>query len=62
YTNTKYKTSCKCKSFIILNDKKVFLKYESLHSPLKKEFDAAILIAKHKFKEETRKSSAPFNI
>ncbi|KAG4097069.1 hypothetical protein H8356DRAFT_1338848 [Neocallimastix lanati (nom. inval.)] len=50
------------RSFIILNDKKEILKHESLHNHLKIEFDISISIMKHKYKEEIRKSSAPFDI
>jgi len=48
YKCTEYKTLNKCKSFIILNDKKEILKYESLYNYLKKEFDASILNCKIK--------------
>ncbi|KAL6631732.1 hypothetical protein U3516DRAFT_533229, partial [Neocallimastix sp. 'constans'] len=46
YICTDYKTSYKCKSFIILNNKKEILKYESLHNHLEKKFDVSISIAK----------------
>ncbi|KAL6612234.1 hypothetical protein U3516DRAFT_798651 [Neocallimastix sp. 'constans'] len=39
YRCTEYKTLNKCKSLIILNDKKEVLKYESLHNHLEKEID-----------------------
>ncbi|KAG4093571.1 hypothetical protein H8356DRAFT_948482, partial [Neocallimastix lanati (nom. inval.)] len=42
----KYRTFNKCKSFIILNDKKEILKYESLHNHLEKEYYVSISIAK----------------
>ncbi|KAG4085071.1 hypothetical protein H8356DRAFT_1352323 [Neocallimastix lanati (nom. inval.)] len=34
YRCTKYRSSNKCKSFIILNDKMEILEYESLHNHL----------------------------
>ncbi|KAG4105181.1 hypothetical protein H8356DRAFT_1366384 [Neocallimastix lanati (nom. inval.)] len=52
----------KCKSLIILNDKKEVLKYESLHNHLEKEIDVSISVAKHKIKEEIRKNSIPMDI
>ncbi|KAG4085107.1 hypothetical protein H8356DRAFT_1435640 [Neocallimastix lanati (nom. inval.)] len=51
----KYKTLNKCKSLIILNDKKEVLKYESLHNHLEKEIDVSI-------SEEIRKNSIPMDI
>ncbi|KAG4097824.1 hypothetical protein H8356DRAFT_1425230 [Neocallimastix lanati (nom. inval.)] len=42
YRCTEYKTLNKCKSLIILNDKKEVLKYESLHNHLEKEIDVSI--------------------
>ncbi|KAG4092905.1 hypothetical protein H8356DRAFT_1321662 [Neocallimastix lanati (nom. inval.)] len=51
----KYKTLNKCKSLIILNDKKEVLKYKSLHNHLEKEID-------HKIKEEIKKNSIPMDI
>ena len=56
------KTLNKCKSLIILNDKKVVLKYESLHNHLEKEIDVSISVAKHKIKEEIKKNSIPMDI
>jgi len=52
-----YRIKNKCKSFIILNDKKEILKYEDLHNHLEKECDGSISIAKYRIKEEIRKSS-----
>ncbi|KAG4090779.1 hypothetical protein H8356DRAFT_1430878 [Neocallimastix lanati (nom. inval.)] len=52
---TEYKTLNKCKSLIILNDKKEVLNYESLHNHLEKEIDVSISVAKHKIKEEIKK-------
>ncbi|KAG4081518.1 hypothetical protein H8356DRAFT_1083502 [Neocallimastix lanati (nom. inval.)] len=52
---TEYKTLNKCKSLIILNDKKEVLKYESLHNHFEKEIDVSISVAKHKIKEEIKK-------
>ncbi|KAL6607192.1 hypothetical protein U3516DRAFT_555646, partial [Neocallimastix sp. 'constans'] len=57
YRYTEYKTLNKCKSFIILNNKKEILKYERLHNHLEKEFDASISIKEHIIKDEIRKSS-----
>ncbi|KAL6617412.1 hypothetical protein U3516DRAFT_797130 [Neocallimastix sp. 'constans'] len=59
---TEYKTLNKCKSLIILNDKKEVLKYESLHNHLEKEIDVPISVAKHKIKEEIKKNSIPMDI
>ncbi|KAL6601120.1 hypothetical protein U3516DRAFT_802289 [Neocallimastix sp. 'constans'] len=58
----KYKTLNKCKSLIILNDKKEVLKYKSLHNHLEKEIDVSISVAKHKIKEEIKKNSIPMDI
>ncbi|ORX78183.1 hypothetical protein BCR32DRAFT_282500 [Anaeromyces robustus] len=55
-------TANKCKSFIILNDKNEILKYESFHNHLEKEFDASLLLIKHKIKEEIRKSTIPMDL
>ncbi|KAG4083393.1 hypothetical protein H8356DRAFT_1437012 [Neocallimastix lanati (nom. inval.)] len=62
YRCTEYKTLNKCKSLIILNDKKEVLKYESLHNRLEKEIDVSISVAKHKIKEEIKKNSIPMDI
>jgi len=62
YRCTEYKTLNKCKSLIILNDKKEVLKYESLHNHLEKEIDVSISLAKHKIKEEIKKNSIPMDI
>ncbi|KAG4101166.1 hypothetical protein H8356DRAFT_1422047 [Neocallimastix lanati (nom. inval.)] len=62
YICTEYKTLNKCKSLIILNDKKEVLKYESLHNHLEKEIDVSISVAKHKIKEEIKKNSIPMDI
>ncbi|KAL6621940.1 hypothetical protein U3516DRAFT_861083, partial [Neocallimastix sp. 'constans'] len=46
-----------------LSNKKGILKYERLHNILKKKKkDASVLIAKHKIKDEIRKSSIPMGI
>ncbi|KAG4083477.1 hypothetical protein H8356DRAFT_1357362 [Neocallimastix lanati (nom. inval.)] len=52
----------KCKSFIILNDKKEILKYDSSHNHPKKEYDVSLSIMKHKIKNGIEKSSIPFGI
>ncbi len=62
YRCTEYKTLNKCKSFIILYDKKEILKYESLHNHLEKEFSASISTVKHKIKDQIRKSLTPCDI
>ncbi|ORY54772.1 hypothetical protein LY90DRAFT_507381 [Neocallimastix californiae] len=62
YRCTEYKTLNKCKSLIILNDRKEVLKYESLHNHLEKEIDVPISVAKHKIKEEIKKNSIPMDI
>ncbi|KAG4103918.1 hypothetical protein H8356DRAFT_1419868 [Neocallimastix lanati (nom. inval.)] len=62
YRCTEYKTLNKCKSLIILNDKKKVLKYESLHNHLEKEIDVPISVAKHKIKEKIKKNSIPMDI
>ena len=62
YRCTEYRTLNKCKSFIILNDKKEILKYEGLHNHLERDFEASLSITKHKIKEEIKKSVAPFDI
>jgi len=45
----------KCKSFIILNDKKEILKYDSSHNHTEKEYDVSLSIMKHKIKDEIEK-------
>ncbi|ORY16843.1 hypothetical protein LY90DRAFT_517677 [Neocallimastix californiae] len=62
YRCTEYKTLNKCKSLIILNDKKEVLEYESLHNHLEKEINVSISVAKHKIKEEFKKNSIPMDI
>jgi len=52
----------KCKSFIILNDKKENLKYDSSHNHPEKEYDVSLSIMKHKIKDGIEKSSIPFGI
>jgi len=59
---TEYKILNKCKSFIILNNTKIILKYRSLYNHFEKEFDTSISIAKHKIKDEIKKNSIPLNI
>jgi len=62
YRCTEYKTLNKCKSFIVLNEKKEIIKYEGTHNHLEKETDASLSIVRHKIKDEVRKSSVPFDI
>ncbi|ORY73813.1 hypothetical protein LY90DRAFT_503003 [Neocallimastix californiae] len=52
----------KCKSFIILNDKKEILKYDSSHNHPEKEYDVSLSIMKHKIKDGIEKSSIPYGI
>ncbi|ORY40298.1 hypothetical protein LY90DRAFT_510426 [Neocallimastix californiae] len=62
YKCTEYKKVNKCKSFIILNDKKEILKYDSSHNHPEKEYDVSLSIMKHKTKDGIEKSSIPFSI
>ncbi|KAL6605026.1 hypothetical protein U3516DRAFT_801144 [Neocallimastix sp. 'constans'] len=50
----------KCKSFIILNNKKEILKYNSSHNHPEKEYDVSLSIMKHKVKDTIEKSSIPY--
>ncbi|KAL6627905.1 hypothetical protein U3516DRAFT_793963 [Neocallimastix sp. 'constans'] len=52
----------KCKYFIILNDKKEIIKYDSSHNHPEKEYDVSLSIMKHKIKDGIEKSSIPFGI
>ncbi|KAL6604340.1 hypothetical protein U3516DRAFT_668356 [Neocallimastix sp. 'constans'] len=52
----------KCKSFIILNDKKEILKYDSSLNHPEKEYDVSLSIMKHKIKDGIEKSSIPYGI
>jgi len=52
----------KRKSFIILNDKKEILKYDSSHNHPEKEYDVYLFIMKHKIKDGIEKSSIPYGI
>jgi len=52
----------KCKSFIILNDKKEILKYDNSHNHPKKEYDVSLSIMNNKIKDGIEKSSIPFGI
>ncbi|KAL6602142.1 hypothetical protein U3516DRAFT_831216 [Neocallimastix sp. 'constans'] len=62
YKCTEYKKINKCKSFIILNDKKEILKYNILHNHPENEYDVSLSIMKHKIKDGIEKSSIPFGI
>ncbi len=62
YRCTEYRTLNKCKSFIILNDNKEILKYESSHNHLEKEFSTSVSIIKHKIKSEIKNSPIPLDI
>ena len=55
YICTEYKTLNKCKSLIILNDKKEVLKYESLHNHLEKEIDVSISVENIKLRKKLGK-------
>ncbi|KAL6621421.1 hypothetical protein U3516DRAFT_796083 [Neocallimastix sp. 'constans'] len=50
----------KCKSFIILNDKKEILKYDSSHNHTEKEYDVSLSLMKHKIKDEIEKKEMRF--
>ncbi|KAG4099707.1 hypothetical protein H8356DRAFT_1037013 [Neocallimastix lanati (nom. inval.)] len=58
----------KCKSFIILNDKKEILKYDKIlkydssHNHPEKEYNVSLSIMKHKIKDGIEKSSIPYGI
>ncbi|ORX64275.1 hypothetical protein BCR32DRAFT_251198 [Anaeromyces robustus] len=62
YICTEYRTSNKCKSFIILYNNKEVLKYKSSYNHLEKEFSTSISITKHKIKNEIRKSLIPLDM
>ena len=62
YRCIEYRTSNKCNSFIILNDKMKILKYESQHNHLEKEYEASKSIVKHKIKETIRKRTFSLDI
>ena len=74
YKCTEYKKINKYKSFIILNDKKEILKYDSSHNKKEilkydsshnhpeKEYDVSLSMMKHKIKDGIEKSSIPFGI
>ena len=62
YKCVEYKTSTKCPSLIILNDKNEVLKYNSKHEHLEKEHEATISILKHKIKDEIRKNPVLFDV
>jgi len=46
----------KCKSFIILNDKKEILKYDSSHNYPEKEYDVSLSVMKYKIKDGIERS------
>ncbi|KAL6608541.1 hypothetical protein U3516DRAFT_800092 [Neocallimastix sp. 'constans'] len=56
------KKNNKCKSFIILNNEKEILKYESLHNHPGNEYSVSLSVMKHKIKDEIKKHSNPFDI
>ncbi|KAG4088743.1 hypothetical protein H8356DRAFT_1315154 [Neocallimastix lanati (nom. inval.)] len=64
YKCTEYKKNNKCKSFIILNNEKEILKYESLHNHPGNEYSVSLSVMKHKIKDEIEinKHSNPFDI
>ncbi|ORY77428.1 hypothetical protein LY90DRAFT_501310 [Neocallimastix californiae] len=62
YKCTEYKKNNKCKSFIILNNEKEILKYESLHNHPGNEYTVSLSVMKHKIKDEIKKHSNPFDI
>ncbi|KAG4086368.1 hypothetical protein H8356DRAFT_1434576 [Neocallimastix lanati (nom. inval.)] len=55
YRCTEYKTLNKCKSFIILNDNKEVLNYDSSHNHPGNEINASKSLIKHKIKDEIKK-------
>ncbi|KAG4092789.1 hypothetical protein H8356DRAFT_1404614 [Neocallimastix lanati (nom. inval.)] len=59
---TEYKTLNKCKSFIILNDNKEVLNYDSSHNHPGNEINASKSLIKHKIKDEIKKSLIPSDI
>ncbi|KAG4107627.1 hypothetical protein H8356DRAFT_1268710 [Neocallimastix lanati (nom. inval.)] len=59
--STEYKKISKCKSLIILNDKKEILKYDSSHNHPEKEYYIYLLIMKYKIKDVIEISSIPFD-
>ncbi|KAL6607430.1 hypothetical protein U3516DRAFT_814574 [Neocallimastix sp. 'constans'] len=62
YRCTEYKTLNKCKSFIILNDNKKVLNYDSSHNHPGNEINASKSLIKHKIKDEIKKSLIPSDI
>ncbi|KAG4099930.1 hypothetical protein H8356DRAFT_1036649 [Neocallimastix lanati (nom. inval.)] len=67
YKCTEYKKNNKCKSFIILNfiilnNEKEILKYESLHNHPGNEYSVSLSVMRHKIKDEIKKHSNPFDI
>ncbi|KAL6613257.1 hypothetical protein U3516DRAFT_798001 [Neocallimastix sp. 'constans'] len=62
YRCTEYKTLNKCMSFIILNDNKEVLNYESSHNHPGNEINASKSLIKHKIKDEIKKSLIPSDI
>ncbi|KAG4101775.1 hypothetical protein H8356DRAFT_1332098 [Neocallimastix lanati (nom. inval.)] len=62
YRCTEYKTLNKCKSFIILNDNKEVLNYDSSHNHPGNEINASKSLIKHKIKDEIKKSLIPSDI
>ncbi|KAL6617786.1 hypothetical protein U3516DRAFT_780123 [Neocallimastix sp. 'constans'] len=62
YRCTEYKTLNKCKSFIILNDNKEVLNYDSSHNHPGNEINASKSLIKHKIKDEIKKSLFPSDI
>jgi len=60
--NIKHKTLNKCKSFIILNDNKEVLNYDSSHNHPGNEINASKSLLKHKIKDEIKKSLIPSDI
>ena len=57
YKCIEYRTLNKCKSFIILNDKREIIKCGK-----KKKSKASLSITKHKIKDEIRNSSSLFDV
>ena len=57
---THYKTSYKCTSFVILNDKNKIIKYHNNHNHLEESYSANMSILKHLLYESVRKNELFF--
>ena len=59
---TKYKTIKKCKSYIIITDNNIVIKYENKHTHPGKEYDTSRSIVKYNMKNEIIKTSIIYDI